>query len=244
MHSLWHRLGRRPEGGNIPRLIFDCSEMGKRYDLIVFDWDGTVMDSTAVIAGSIQAACRDLGLKIPDDETARHVIGLGLDQALRYAVPDLPEAMRPELVERYRHHFLAQDGAIPLFEGARETIAELHRAGYRLGVATGKSRAGLNRAMEATGMKDYFHASRTADQANSKPDPAMLFELMDELGASSERTLMVGDTTHDVQMAQNARVDVVAVGYGAHAPEQLQELNPLALVRDFAELRTWFRANA
>ena len=218
--------------------------MGKRYDLIVFDWDGTVMDSTAVIAGSIQAACRDLGLTIPDDETARHVIGLGLDQALRYAVPDMPEAMRPDLVERYRHYFLAQDEAIPLFEGARETIAELRDAGYRLGVATGKSRAGLDRAMESTGMKSYFHATRTADQTFSKPNPAMLFELMDELAVSAGRTLMVGDTTHDVQMAQNAKVDVVAMGHGAHPPEQLQELNPLALMGDFAELRVWLKANA
>ena len=218
--------------------------MNKRYDLIVFDWDGTVMDSTAVIADSIQAACRDLNLTIPDDETARHVIGLGLDQALRHAVPDMPEAMRPNLVERYRHHFLAQDQAIPLFDGARETIAELHEAGYRLGVATGKSCAGLNRAMEATGMKNYFHATRTADQTLSKPDPAMLFELMDELGTSAGRTLMVGDTTHDVQMAQNAKVDVVAVGHGAHPPEQLRELNPLALVGNFAELRAWFKLNA
>jgi len=197
-----------------------------------------------VIAGSIQAACRDLGLTIPDDETARHVIGLGLDQALRYAVPDMPEAMRPDLVERYRHHFLAQDEAIPLFEGARETIAELRDAGYRLGVATGKSRAGLDRAMESTGMKSYFHATRTADQTFSKPNPAMLFELMDELAVSTGRTLMVGDTTHDVQMAQNAKVDVVAMGHGAHPPEQLQELNPLALMGDFAELRVWLKANA
>ena len=218
--------------------------MGKRYDLIVFDWDGTVMDSTAVITGSIQAACRDLGLNVPDDETARHVIGLGLDQALRYAVPDMPESMRPDLVERYRHHFLARDQAIPLFEGARETIVELHHAGYWLGVATGKSRAGLIRAMDASGMKGYFHATRTADQTLSKPDPAMLLELMDELAVDAERTLMVGDTTHDVQMAQNAKVDVVAVGYGAHTTEQLQELNPLALVKDFAELKMWFRANA
>lgn len=218
--------------------------MNKRYDLIVFDWDGTVMDSTAVIAGSIQAACRDLGLKIPDDETARHVIGLGLDQALRYAVPDMPDAMRPNLVERYRHHFLAQDGAIPLFAGARETISELHDAGYQLGVATGKSRAGLDRALEATAMKNYFHATRTADQTLSKPNPAMLFELMEELAVSAGRTLMVGDTTHDVLMAQNAGVDVVAVGHGAHPPEQLQELNPLALTGDFAELRAWLKVNA
>ncbi|MBI3481013.1 MAG: HAD-IA family hydrolase [Nitrosomonadales bacterium] len=218
--------------------------MGRRYDLIVFDWDGTVMDSTAVIAGSIQAACRDLGATIPDDQTARHVIGLGLDQALRYAVPDLPEAMRPDLVERYRHHFLSQDQAIPLFEGARETIAELHGAGYWLGVATGKSRAGLGRAMDSSGMQGFFHATRTADQTFSKPNPAMLFELMDELAVSAERTLMVGDTTHDVQMALNAGVDVVAIGHGAHPAQQLQELNPLALVGDFVELRAWFKANA
>lgn len=218
--------------------------MNKRYDLIVFDWDGTVMDSTAIIAASIQAACRDLGLSVPDDESARHVIGLGLNQALRHAVPDAPEEMYEPLVARYRHHFLSQDQAIPLFDQARETIAELHGAGYRLGVATGKNRAGLNRALEATGMGRYFHATRTADQTFSKPHPAMLFELMEELSVSAERTLMVGDTTHDVQLAQNAGVDVVAVAYGAHPAEQLLALQPLALMQDFAQLRTWFRLNA
>ncbi len=218
--------------------------MDKRYDLIVFDWDGTVMDSTAVIAGSIQAACRDLGLTVPDDETARHVIGLGLEQALRYAIPDMPEEMRPSLVARYRYHFLSQDQEIPLFEGARETIAELHGAGYWLGVATGKNSAGLNRALDSSGLRQYFHATRTADRTFSKPDPAMLFELMDELSVSAFRTLMVGDTTHDLQMAKNAGVDVVAIGHGAHPPEQLQDLNPLALVDDFAGLRMWFKENA
>ncbi|OGS80710.1 MAG: HAD family hydrolase [Gallionellales bacterium GWA2_55_18] len=218
--------------------------MAKRYDLIVFDWDGTVMDSTAVIVDSIQSACRDLDLTVPDDEMARHVIGLGLNQALRHAVPDAPESMYESLVARYRHHFLAQGQAIPLFDGARETIAELHGAGYWLGIATGKNRAGLDRALESTGLKKYFHATRTADQTFSKPHPAMLLELMDELAVSAERALMIGDTTHDVQMAQNAKVDAVAVGYGAHPPEQLQELNPLALVGDFAELRAWLRANA
>ena len=218
--------------------------MTKRYDLIVFDWDGTVMDSTAVIAGSIQAACRDLGLNVPSDEAARHVIGLGLVQALRHAVPDAPEAMYEPLVERYRYHFLSQDLAIPLFDGARETIAELRDAGYWLAVATGKSRAGLERGMESSGMKDYFHATRTADQTFSKPHPAMLMELMDELAVTPDRTLMIGDTTHDVQLAQNAGVDVVAVAYGAHPPEQLLELQPLALVGDFDELRAWLKVNA
>ena len=218
--------------------------MSKRYDLIVFDWDGTVMDSTAVIAGSIQAACRDLGLKVPNDETARHVIGLGLDQALHFAVPELTEAMRPDLVARYRYHFLSQDQAIPLFDGAREAIAELHGAGYWLGVATGKSSSGLNRALDSSGLREYFHATRTADRTFSKPNPAMLLELMDELGTSAERTLMVGDTTHDLQMAQNAKVGAVAMGHGAHPPEQLLELKPLALVDDFAELSNWLKANA
>jgi len=218
--------------------------MSKRYDLIVFDWDGTVMDSTAVIAGSIQAACRDLGLPEPSDETARHVIGLGLDQALRYAVPDMPEAMRPALVERYRFHFFAQENAMPLFEGARATIAELHDAGYALAVATGKSRAGLERVMESSDMKHFFHGIRTADMTHSKPHPAMLLELMDELGCTAERTLMIGDTTHDLQMALNAKVDVLAVGHGAHPEEQLMALGPLALLDDFAGLREWFRVNA
>jgi len=218
--------------------------MARRYDLIVFDWDGTLMDSTAVIAGSIQAACRDLGLEVPGDEAARHVIGLGLEQALRYAVPDAPESMYGPLVERYRHYFLAQDKAIPLFDGARETLAELHDAGYWLAVATGKSRMGLDRVLDSTGLKGYFHATRTADQTFSKPHPAMLLELLDELAVGAGRALMIGDTTHDVQMAQNAQVDAVAVGYGAHPAEQLRELKPLALVQDFSELRTWLRNNA
>ncbi|MDH4234550.1 MAG: HAD-IA family hydrolase [Gallionella sp.] len=218
--------------------------MNKRYDLIVFDWDGTLMDSTAVIAGSIQAACRDLGLAVPDDETARHVIGLGLDQALHYAVPELTETMRPDLVARYRYHFLSQDEAIPLFKGARETIAELHGAGYWLGVATGKNSNGLNRALDSSGLREFFHATRTADRTLSKPNPAMLFELMDELAVSAERTLMVGDTTHDLLLAQNAKVDAVAMAHGAHPPEELQALNPLALMADFTELRAWLRANA
>ncbi len=202
------------------------------------------MDSTAVIAGSIQAACRDLGLQVPSDEAARHVIGLGLSQALRHAVPDAPESMHGQLADRYRHHFLAQDQEIPLFRGAKETIAELHGKGYALGVATGKSAAGLSRALDATGMRSYFHATRTADQTHSKPHPAMLFELMDELGVSAERTLMVGDTTHDVQLARNAEVDAVAVSFGAHPEKELLALEPLALVRDFGELSAWFESHA
>ncbi|TXT22430.1 MAG: phosphoglycolate phosphatase [Gallionellaceae bacterium] len=215
--------------------------MTKRYDLIVFDWDGTLMDSTSVIADSIQAACSDLDLPVPSDEAARHVIGMGLAAALRHAVPDAPESMVEPLVERYRYHFLARDETIPLYVGAREAVAELLGAGYLLAVATGKSRAGLSRAMQATGMQPYFQASRTADETFSKPHPAMLLEIMEELGVEPEYALMVGDTTHDLQMARNAGVDAVGMTHGAHPQAQLRELQPLALLDDFAGLREWFR---
>ncbi len=197
------------------------------------------MDSTAVIAGSIQAACRDLNLPIPDDTTARHVIGLGLEQALQYAVPSLSDAQRPALVARYKHYFLSQDQAIPLFAGATDMIVELHAQGCQLAVATGKSRAGLERVLESSQLRPYFHATRTADQTLSKPHPAMLLEIMDELGVAAARTLMIGDTSHDVLMAQNAGVDAIAVGHGAHPAETLQALNPRALVADLIELRAW-----
>lgn len=218
--------------------------MIKRYDLIVFDWDGTVMDSTAVIASSIQAACRDLGLPIPSDDDARHVIGMGLVQALQHAVPSAPENMYEPLADRYRHYFLSQDQTIPLFEGAADTIAELHAAGHQLGVATGKSRKGLERVMDSSGLRGYFQASRTPDETFSKPHPAMLLEIMDELGVAPGRTLMIGDTTHDLQMAVNAGVDAVAMTHGAHPEQQLRELKPLAMVDDFDGLRAWFRAHA
>jgi len=218
--------------------------MTKRYQLIVFDWDGTVMDSTAVIATSIQSACRDLGLPVPSDEDARHVIGMGLSQALQHAVPSAPEHMYEPLADRYRHYFLAQDQRIPLFAGAQETIEELHDAGYALAVATGKSRKGLDRVLDSSGLRRYFHASRTADETFSKPHPAMLQELMDELGVQPEEVLMVGDTTHDLQMAINAGVDAVGVTYGAHPEDQLRALNPRALLDDFHGLRAWLKANA
>lgn len=218
--------------------------MSKRYDLIVFDWDGTVMDSTAAIVGSIQAACRGLNLPVPKDEAAREVIGLGLEQALRRAVPDIPESKRPDLLALYRRHFIVRSDAIPLYEGARETIVELHKAGYLLAVATGMSRAGLERALNTSGLKQYFRATRTADVTFSKPNPAMLLELMEELSVDAGRTLMIGDTTHDLLMAQNAEVDAVAVLHGAHLPEQLQTLKPLAMVEDFNELRTWLKTHA
>ena len=215
----------------------------RRFDLIVFDWDGTLMDSTAVIASSIQLSCADLGLPIPSDERARHVIGLGLTDALAYAVPKLPKERFPEMVARYRHHYLTRDSDLPLFDGVAAIVGSLKQAGYFVAVATGKSRVGLDRALEQTGLEPLFDATRCADESRSKPDPQMLWELGDELGVRSSRTLMIGDTTHDLQMANNAGAASLAVSYGAHDERALQGLGALAIVGSPAQLGTWLAEN-
>lgn len=215
-----------------------------RYELVVFDWDGTLLDSAGAIAACIQAACRDLGVPVPDDERASHVIGLGLADALAYAVPSLPPSEYGRLAERYRVHFLARDPALPLFPGTRPMLQALRGRGHGLAIATGKSRAGLARALAQTGLAALFDATRCADQCAPKPAPEMLLELMDELGAEPARTLMIGDTSHDLQMASAAGVRAVAVSYGAHRGEALAALAPLALVHSTAELAAWLAANA
>lgn len=215
-----------------------------RFDLVVFDWDGTLMDSAAAITLSLQSACRDLGFPVPRDEQARYVIGLGLDDAMSHILPGVDPSHYPRVRERYRIHFLANDPGTTLFPGAAETIAGLHQAGFLLAVATGKSRRGLDRALDATGLRPYFHATRCADEASSKPHPGMLLELMKELGAAQDRTLMIGDTTHDMGMARAAGVPRVAAVYGAHAREALLPFEPLACVDGFEDLRRWLAHNA
>jgi len=187
-----------------------------KYDLVVFDWDGTLLDSAGAIVLAIQAACRDIGHSPPSDEQARHVIGLGLIDALRHAAPDLPPESYPALVERYRFHYLAGDHQLSLFKGVPELLGELQAAGHILAVATGKSRLGLERALDHSGLRPLFQASRCADECHSKPHPQMLDELMAEFGVTGEATLMIGDTSHDLLMARNAGVDSLAVTYGAH----------------------------
>ena len=218
--------------------------MTRRYQLIVFDWDGTLIDSAGAIVDSIQAACRDLGLPVPDQERASHVIGLGLGDALSYAIPGLPKSEYRSVAERYRHHFLMRDPEIPLFPGTRDLLAGLRSRGHVLAIATGKSARGLDRALRATGVADYFAASRCADQCASKPAPDMLFELMQELATGADATLMVGDTIHDLQMAANAGVGALAVGHGAHPRDKLLALNPIACVDDTSGMDHWLRQNA
>jgi phosphoglycolate phosphatase len=216
--------------------------MTKRFDLIVFDWDGTLMDSAAAIVAAIQGAARDLGAAEPDEQRARHVIGLGLHDALRHAVPDLPSSAYPEMVDRYRHHYLSCDQQLTLFSGVREMLAWLAAQPVFVTVATGKSRKGLDRALAHSGLESRFHGSRCADECFSKPHPAMLLELMDEFGVTPERTVMIGDTTHDLQMARNAGVAGVAVSFGAHPLQALEAEAPLMCFHSAPALHEWLRA--
>ena len=215
----------------------------RRYKLIVFDWDGTLADSTSIIARSIREALRDMGEAVPDEDAARYVIGLGLTDALRTVAPSLPIARHSELVAHYRKHYLAAEQDIPMFEGAVALLDELDRAGYFLGVATGKSRMGLDRVLTKNGLATRFHATRCADEGLPKPHPEMLLHVMDRLGVEPDATLMIGDTTHDLLLAKNAGVRAVAVTYGAHARESLASLAPIGTVHSMAELAQWLRDN-
>lgn len=215
-----------------------------RYPLIVFDWDGTLFDSAAVIADCIQLAARDMALPVPDRRTASHVIGLGLQDSLRHALPTLPPERYADFLAHYRGHFLEREDSLSLFPGVMDLLEELARRGHRLAVATGKPRRGLDRALQASGIGTLFAATRCGDETRPKPHPAMLLELMDELALSKGDLLMIGDTSHDLGMARSAGVDAVAVAYGAHPPESLASWQPRACVGDVAELRQWLTTNA
>jgi phosphoglycolate phosphatase len=215
----------------------------KQFDLIVFDWDGTLMDSTATIVKCIQASAKDLGLPVPNEKAASYVIGLGLQDAMEAALPGLDPKYYPRIVERYRYHYLAKDQGLTLFDGVREMLADLSQQGYFLAVATGKSRVGLNRALDTAKLMSVFDATRCADETFSKPHPAMLQELTRELGQDMSRTVMIGDTTHDLQMAINAGAAGIGVYYGAHSRQELQALKPLYGADSVRDLHAWLSEN-
>ena len=211
----------------------------RRFDLIAFDWDGTLFDSTASIVTSLQEAVVDVGGARPSRERASYVIGLALGEARRQVAPDVPAERYGELGNRYRYHFARHLNDITLFDGVVELLQDLKRQGYLLTVATGKSRRGLQEALEIVGLTQLFDATRTADQTAGKPDPLMLHELMQELNVPAERTLMVGDTTHDLQLAVNAGCPSVAVSYGAHGSEGFAQYAPLFVADSVASLHQW-----
>lgn len=216
----------------------------RRFDLVVFDWDGTLFDSTSLIVRCIQAACADVGATVPSDADAAYVIGLGLHDALRHAAPGLPPERYPELGARYRHHYFARQHELVLFDGALEMLQALKARNHWLAVATGKGRRGLNDALAHAQLHGVFDATRTADETSPKPHPQMLLELMREFGADPERTLMIGDTTHDLQLARNAGTPSVAVAYGAHDPAAFDDFAPLHVAHSTRELHRWLADHA
>ncbi|SFU86208.1 phosphoglycolate phosphatase [Polaromonas sp. YR568] len=215
----------------------------RNFDLIAFDWDGTLFDSTKIIVRCIQAAVRDVGGTVPTDKEAGYVIGLGLMQALAHAAPDVPPEKYPQLGERYRHHYTAHFNDLSLFEGVLPLLDALKARGHLLAVATGKSRRGLDEVLRTVELKGVFDGSRTADETAGKPDPLMLRELMAEFDVAPARVLMVGDTTHDLQMAVNAGCPSVGVSYGAHEPEAFTALSPRHVAHSVQELHDWLLAN-
>ena len=211
----------------------------RNFDLIAFDWDGTLFDSTKIIVRCIQAAVRDVGGTAPSDEAAGYVIGLGLMQALAHAAPDVPPEKYPELGARYRHHYALHGNELSLFEGVLPLLDALKARGHLLAVATGKSRRGLDEALQSVELKGVFDGSRTADETAGKPDPRMLHELMVQFDLPPQRVLMVGDTTHDLQMALNAACPSVGVSYGAHEPEAFVALGPRHVAHSVRGLQDW-----
>lgn len=210
-------------------------------ELIVFDWDGTLMDSTARIVTAVQAAIATSGLPERTPEQIRAIIGLGLEEAVETLYPETAEEVRRRLVRIYGETFMQTAARTPaeLFPGAIDLLKRLERAGCLLAIATGKSRAGLQRDLEQTGIGDCFASLRTVDECPSKPDPAMLEDVMRECGIDARGTLVVGDTLFDLEMAANAGVDAVGVGWGAHPPERLLQARPLDVIHDFNELDRW-----
>jgi len=214
--------------------------MSRPYDLIVFDWDGTLMDSEAKIVRCIQAAAQDANATVPTSTQARDIIGLGLAEAMRQLFPEEPDDRRRLIVDHYRQHFVENDSTeMPLFPGVVDGLGMLEAQGYRMAVATGKSRRGLERVLDDSALRRYFVASRCADETLSKPHPRMLDELIQSTGVNRNRALMVGDTVYDMQMARNAGVDGLAVSYGVHARESLLESGALDCLDAFPEVCRW-----
>jgi phosphoglycolate phosphatase len=216
----------------------------RRFDLIAFDWDGTLFDSTKIIVRCIQRAVADVGGTVPSDKEAAYVIGMSLNEALAHAAPDVPRDKYPQLGERYRHYWRVHFNDISLFDGVLPMLEDLRSRHHWLAVATGKSRRGLDEVLRSSQLHGMFDGSRTSDETAGKPDPLMLQELMREFGTEPERTLMIGDTTHDLQMAVNAGCASIGVSYGAHEPGDFHALSPLLIAHSVAELHRWLAENA
>jgi len=215
--------------------------MTDKIQCIVFDWDGTLMDSEAQIVHCLHRAIADLGLEPMDDDTVKNIIGLGLRESIDTLIPGRDAAFHRAFVEAYREHWFSHDGS-SLFKGAREVLDLLKSQGILLGIATGKARNGLGRVLDETGLAGFFHATRCSDEAISKPHPQMLLDLMQELSVPPEETVMVGDTEYDMEMATNAGAGKIAVRTGVHSEDRLKRHAPLVCLDAVTDMPGWMSA--
>lgn len=223
-----------------------ASKSNIKYRMIVFDWDGTIMDSTSLIAECLQAAARDMQLTPPSTEEAKHIIGLGIRDSTRLLFPSIAndDAKLLAFAERYRAHYLPHDQDLRLYAGIPELLTQLRHDERFLTVATGKPRRGLERAFDACGLRHHFQYTRCADEGFPKPHPDMLERLYAFTGVAPEETIMIGDTTHDLELAANAGCDAIGVSYGAHSAEKLATREARAIVHSVAELAAWLDVHA
>jgi len=209
----------------------------KSYDLVIFDWDGTLMDSVGKIVTCMQQMAQSLSLVVPGEQAVRDIIGLSMDKALACLYPSAVPADFEAMIASYKAHYLTLNTTpSPLFQGSETLLATLFDNHYRLAIATGKGRNGLERVLNETGLGHYFSATRCADESKSKPDPEMILSLLHALDVPPERAIMVGDSLHDLNMANNAGIDAVGVSYGAHSAKQLLCAAPKAIITSPLEL--------
>lgn len=214
--------------------------MKRHYELIVFDLDGTLIDSEAKILRCLAAAATDLGIAEPGVVAARDIIGLGMEEALTVLFPDMTASQRERFLARFREHYLYLDSTrLDFFPGVSHGLTELTQAGYRLAIATGRPRRGLDRVLSEAGLQQLFVATRCADETTSKPHPRMLVEILAKTDTAPRQAIMVGDTVYDLQMARGAGVDALAVSYGVHERKRLLEEGPVGCVDSFDEVCTW-----
>lgn len=210
------------------------------YELVIFDWDGTLMDSVGKIVACMQQTARVLELPVPSEMAVRDIIGLSMGEALSMLHPDGDDSVYSQMKDMYRQQYLElNDTPSPLFEGVESLVQQLNVSGYQLAVATGKARAGLNRVLNETGLGVHFVASRCADEAISKPNPGMILQLLAELNVAPDKAVMIGDSVHDLNMANNAGIDAIGVSYGAHDADKLRSANPKAIINSPLELLSY-----
>jgi len=204
------------------------------YKVIIFDWDGTLMDSIDKIVASLQAAAKDCQLACPNSAAIRNIVGLSLDSAMQQLFPQHSATQQAAMVEAYRHHYLALDRLhpTPFYPGIVSWLKTLKTQGYLLAVATGKGRRGLDRLLDSWAVRDLFATTYCADETLSKPNPLMLNRILEDLNLQPEQALMVGDSSYDLEMANNANMDCLGVSYGVHSNQVLQQFNPIAIVDD------------